>query len=47
MAAAILLSSPVQTFANEISAPGAAQADQGPVKGSVVDENGLPLIGYR
>ena len=45
MAAAILLSSPVQTFANEISAPGAAQADQGPVKGSVVDENGLPLIG--
>ncbi len=45
LAIAFLLSNPVQTFASEPSAPSDIPAPQVPVKGTVVDINGEPLIG--
>lgn len=45
MAVAILLSIPVHSFAARISTPSEALSQQSPVKGTVVDESGAPLIG--
>lgn len=45
LAATLGASCPIESFANGPSAMGVLRTDQAPVKGTVVDENGEPIIG--